>query len=130
MKKLSLVATLAMVLPLSTFVVACDSAEDTDARAALEKEALERELDLALQPDTTAEPELADVAIEELVLAAEDLQTARELAPRLKRVVPGIRLTGGARHDQARAASPQEAVANGADPAFVLAQLVYSSTAE
>ncbi len=50
-----------------------------------------------------------------LVLAAEDLQTARELAPRLKRVVPGIRLAGGPRHDQARAASPQEAVANGAD---------------
>ena len=44
-----------------------------------------------------------------LVLAAEDLQTARELAPRLKRVVPGIRLAGGPRHDQARAASPQEA---------------------
>ncbi len=50
-----------------------------------------------------------------LVLASEDLQTARELAPRLKRGGPGIRLTGGARHDQARAASPQEAVANGAD---------------
>lgn len=50
-----------------------------------------------------------------LVLAAEDLQTARELAPRLMRVVPGIRLAGGARHDQARSASPQEAVANGAD---------------
>ena len=65
MKKLSLVATLMVVLPLSTFVVACDSGEDTDARAALEKEALERELDLALQPDTTAEPELADVAIEQ-----------------------------------------------------------------
>lgn len=65
MKKLSLVATLLVVLPLSTFVVACDSGEDTDARAALEKEALERELDLALQPDTTAEPELSDVAIEE-----------------------------------------------------------------
>ena len=32
-----------------------------------------------------------------------------------RRVVPGIRLSGGARHDQARAASPQEAVANGAD---------------
>lgn len=50
-----------------------------------------------------------------LVLAAEDLQTARELAPRLKRVVPGIRLHGADRHDQARAASPQEAVAHGAD---------------
>ena len=43
------------------------------------------------------------------VLAAEDLQTARELAPRLKRVVPGIRLAGAPRHDQVRAASPQEA---------------------
>jgi len=50
-----------------------------------------------------------------LILAAEDLQTARELAPRLKRVVPGIRLAGGPRHDQSRAASPQQAAANGAD---------------
>src|SRR5690606_28804913 len=60
----SLVATLMVLLPLSTFVVACDSGEDTDTRSALEREALERELDLALQPDTTAEPELSDVAIE------------------------------------------------------------------
>ena len=29
-----------------------------------------------------------------LILAAADLQTARELAPRLARVVPGIRLPG------------------------------------
>ena len=50
-----------------------------------------------------------------LILAAADLQTARELAPRLKRVVPGIRLAGAERHDQARAATPQEAAANGAD---------------
>ncbi len=50
-----------------------------------------------------------------LVLAAGDLQTARELAPRLKRVVPGIRLAGSERHDQSRASTPQEAAANGAD---------------
>lgn len=50
-----------------------------------------------------------------LILAAEDLQTARELAPRLKRVVPGIRLPGDAHHDQTRTASPQDAAANGAD---------------
>lgn len=50
-----------------------------------------------------------------LILASEDLQTARELAPRLKRVVPGIRLAGGPHHDQARAATPQQAIANGAD---------------
>lgn len=64
MKKQSLLTTLMVLLPLSTFVVACDSGGDTDTRSALEREALERELDLALQPDTTAEPELLDVAIE------------------------------------------------------------------
>lgn len=50
-----------------------------------------------------------------LVLAAEDLQTAGELAPRLKRVVPGIRLAGSSPDDQSRIASPQQAAANGAD---------------
>lgn len=50
-----------------------------------------------------------------LILAAGDLQTARELAPRLRRVVPGIRPAGSPIHDQARAATPQEAVDAGAD---------------
>lgn len=50
-----------------------------------------------------------------LILAASDLQTARELAPRMRRVVPGIRLAGSPVHDQARSATPQEAAANGAD---------------
>lgn len=50
-----------------------------------------------------------------LVLAGSDLQTARELAPRLKRVVPGIRLPGSSSHDQSRSSTPQEAAANGAD---------------
>lgn len=50
-----------------------------------------------------------------LILAASDLQTARELAPRMKRVVPGIRPTGSPTHDQTRSSTPQEAVANGAD---------------
>jgi orotidine-5'-phosphate decarboxylase len=50
-----------------------------------------------------------------LILAASDLQIARELAPRMQRVVPGIRLAGDPTHDQARSASPQEAAANGAD---------------
>ncbi|MEZ5238083.1 MAG: orotidine 5'-phosphate decarboxylase / HUMPS family protein [Microthrixaceae bacterium] len=40
-----------------------------------------------------------------LVLAAGDLQTARELAPRLRRVVPGIRLPGSDPHDQSRSAT-------------------------
>ncbi len=50
-----------------------------------------------------------------LILAADDLQTARELAPRMRRVVPGIRLAGSPTHDQARSATPQQAAANGAD---------------
>jgi orotidine-5'-phosphate decarboxylase len=50
-----------------------------------------------------------------LILAATDLQTARELAPRLRRVVPGIRLPGTDQHDQARSATPHEAASGGAD---------------
>src|SRR5687768_11904420 len=64
MKKHTLAATLLLLLPVSTFGAACSRGEDTrDARAALENEALERELDLALQPDTTLEPEFADVPV-------------------------------------------------------------------
>lgn len=65
MRKMSKAAALLVVLPLSTILVACGGDEDTDRRAALERETLERELELALQPDTTVEPELADVALEE-----------------------------------------------------------------
>ena len=76
-----------------------------------------------LTSDDTAPPHIVPnrvrVALEGgcggLILAASDLQTARELAPRMRRVVPGIRLAGGPTHDQARAATPQEAAANGAD---------------
>ena len=50
-----------------------------------------------------------------LVCAASDLQNARELAPRLVKVVPGIRPAGTATHDQARAATPQAALGAGAD---------------
>ena len=57
-------ATLLLLLSVSTLGAACSRGEDTrDARAALENEALERELDLALQPDTTIEPEFADVPV-------------------------------------------------------------------
>lgn len=58
----NLLALLLVAVPASSVVVACTGdRQDTDARAALEREALERDLELALQPDTTAEPELADV---------------------------------------------------------------------
>lgn len=50
-----------------------------------------------------------------IVCAAADLGQAHHYAPRLVRVVPGIRLPGDNVDDQARAASPADAVAGGAD---------------
>ena len=50
-----------------------------------------------------------------IVCAAEDLSDARTIAPRLVRVVPGIRPEGTPTDDQARAATPQEAIDGGAD---------------
>ena len=82
MTTLKLAATLLLALPVSTFVVACGGSEDTDARAALEREALERELDLALQPDTTLEPEFADVAVAEVPEPAAEPRPASVQAPR------------------------------------------------
>ena len=50
-----------------------------------------------------------------IVCAAGDLKDIREYAPRLTRVVPGIRAAGAPRHDQPRAVTPQEALDAGAD---------------
>lgn len=65
MKYRALMTALFVALPLSTFVGACGTDREADTRAALEREALERDLELALRPDTTVEPELADVPREE-----------------------------------------------------------------
>lgn len=83
MRKLSKVAALLLALPVSTILVACGGDEDTDRRAALEREALERELELALQPDTTVEPELSDVPLEQPEATPEaPPQPAPSAAPR------------------------------------------------
>ncbi|MFN0088858.1 MAG: orotidine-5'-phosphate decarboxylase [Acidimicrobiales bacterium] len=50
-----------------------------------------------------------------IVCAAADAALAASLAPRLLRVVPGIRPAGGETHDQARVATPAQAFADGAD---------------
>lgn len=55
-----------VALVLSPLVVACGGDEDTDTRAALERESLERDLDLALEADTALQPQLADVPEEAL----------------------------------------------------------------
>ena len=50
-----------------------------------------------------------------VIVAADDVHEAKQLAPRLLAVVPGIRLPSGNAHDQARAASPRQALDAGAD---------------
>jgi len=50
-----------------------------------------------------------------VVVAAADVHEAKQLAPRLLAVVPGIRLPTGDPHDQARAATPRQAFDAGAD---------------
>ncbi|HEY2429810.1 MAG TPA: orotidine-5'-phosphate decarboxylase [Acidimicrobiales bacterium] len=50
-----------------------------------------------------------------IVCAAADVREAKQLAPRMVAVVPGIRLVGMETHDQARASSPEAAIAAGAD---------------
>jgi orotidine-5'-phosphate decarboxylase len=50
-----------------------------------------------------------------LILAADDVHEAKQLAPRMLAVVPGIRMPASEKHDQARAATPRDAVGFGAD---------------
>ena len=50
-----------------------------------------------------------------LVCAVADAHDARQMGPRLTIVTPGIRPAGAPTHDQARAATPQEAFDAGAD---------------
>jgi hypothetical protein len=67
MKRFGMRTGLLAVLGVSTLVGACDRRGDTDDRAALEREAFERDLRLALEPDTTRQPEFTDVADEQPV---------------------------------------------------------------
>jgi len=57
----------------------------------------------------------AEAGCSGIVCAAGDLTEAHHYAPRMLRVTPGIRLEGDRVDDQARAASPGDAVAGGAD---------------
>ncbi len=76
-----------------------------------------------LTSDNTAPPHIVphriSLAVETgcggIVCAAADLETVRQVAPRLTKVVPGIRPAGTPTHDQARPATPGEAIDRGAD---------------
>ena len=57
----------------------------------------------------------AEAGCSGIVCAAADLKDAYSYAPRLKRVVPGIRFADGDANDQVRHATPAEAAAGGAD---------------
>lgn len=50
-----------------------------------------------------------------LILAAGDVREAKQLAPRMLAVVPGIRMPTSETHDQARPSTPANAVREGAD---------------
>ncbi len=50
-----------------------------------------------------------------VVCAAADVREAKQLAPRLMTVVPGIRMPSAQAHDQARPATPRAALEAGAD---------------
>jgi orotidine-5'-phosphate decarboxylase len=50
-----------------------------------------------------------------VVCSVRELRAVKEHHSALLAVVPGIRLPGGATHDQARVGSPAEAIAAGAD---------------
>ncbi len=50
-----------------------------------------------------------------IVCSAHDLKDIGELAPRTKRIVPGIRAAGADRHDQPKAVTPEAALDAGAD---------------
>lgn len=72
--------------------------------------------DTATAAELTARCDLAaDTGCGGIICAAPDLEVTEPWADRLVRVVPGIRLPGGDTHDQARVASPGDALIEGAD---------------
>ncbi|MDZ7733455.1 MAG: orotidine-5'-phosphate decarboxylase [Acidimicrobiia bacterium] len=76
-----------------------------------------------LTSDDTAPPHImpkraglaAEAGCGGIVCAAADLDEARHLVPRLRRVVPGVRPAGSSPDDQARVARPRDALDRGAD---------------
>jgi orotidine-5'-phosphate decarboxylase len=74
---------------------------------------------LTSEPDASAFPARLDAAATAgcngVVCSAHEITTVKERAPGLGTMVPGIRLPGGSHDDQARVATPADAIARGAD---------------
>jgi orotidine-5'-phosphate decarboxylase len=74
---------------------------------------------LTSDPDASAFDERLDRAVVAgcggVVCSAREIATVKSRAPELTTMVPGIRLAGGSHHDQARVATPAEALTRGAD---------------
>jgi hypothetical protein len=108
MRKQTTIAALLLALPLSTFLVACGDREDSGSRQALEREALERELELALRPDTAAEPVLNDVALETPELEPQAPPIAsRSPSPAPRQSPPPVQRTQPRQTTPAPAPAPQ-----------------------
>jgi hypothetical protein len=108
MTRKTLVAAFALALPLSSVLVACGDKGDTADRTALEREALERDLDLALQPDTTPEVALSDVAL---------LDSTAGVAPAPAPGQPQAPAPAPAQRQPAASASSRPAPSRPAEPA-------------
>lgn len=74
---------------------------------------------LTSEPDASAFPARLRAAVAGgcpgVVCSVGEVAAAKDAAPRLLTVVPGIRLPGGATHDQSRVGSPTAALEAGAD---------------
>jgi orotidine-5'-phosphate decarboxylase len=57
----------------------------------------------------------ASAGCDGVVCSAREVTVVKSRAPHLTTMVPGIRLSGGAQHDQARVATPADAIGQGAD---------------
>jgi orotidine-5'-phosphate decarboxylase len=73
---------------------------------------------LTSDPDVSAFDDRLDSAVAAgcggVVCSAHEIATVKSRAPGLATMVPGIRLAGGSRHDQARVATPADALTRGA----------------
>ncbi|HYV60534.1 MAG TPA: orotidine-5'-phosphate decarboxylase [Acidimicrobiia bacterium] len=74
---------------------------------------------LTSEPDASAFPARLDAAVtagcDGVVCSAHEITTVKERASGLGTMVPGIRLPGASHDDQARVATPADAIARGAD---------------